>query len=227
MADVQYKSQPTVTVHGLPQDQYNQQMNAQAGGGGGGIMGSFRQHWPIWTIGIGAATLLIMFMIWRKNQSSVSSATGNDTGTMGTGNSSPDQLWGSQLDADYQQMISNQNTTVGLLQQILNQMSNPSANPPGSPGPPGPPGPPGSTPPPGSGFLQPLFSKGSVPYSKFGDLFTNEGITYELGAGSVTAGQGQNIWGVPITSGHPLSISQWQNTPIGTGQGQKVLIEYR
>lgn len=88
----------------------------------------FENNQGKWLIGLGAATLIVMIMYARR-QSSQSTAT--DTGSVAsTTPTPPDQMFGSQLETDYQQMIANQNTTTGLLQAISNQLSNTSPTPP-------------------------------------------------------------------------------------------------
>lgn len=136
MAEVQYqgKSEPTVSVHGVPQSQYESDQGkygAGSGGGEPGFKGWVKQHWP-WLAGLAVVTILILW--WVNRSSGASAANNQNTGTgMGTGNSSPDQLWGSQLDADYQQMTQQSTITNSLLQQLLNGMNNPSSNPPVTP----------------------------------------------------------------------------------------------
>lgn len=120
------KEQPQVTVRGIPQNQYNDNVAAttqQPGDDpnqGGGIEGHFKKHWVIYTLGIGLAGILVI--LWL-NHNSNSSTAGTDTYGYGTGNSypngEPSDLYGSQLDADYQQMINNSNITNSLLQQLL------------------------------------------------------------------------------------------------------------
>lgn len=177
---------------------------ATGGASKGGVLSRiFEQHQGKWLIGLGAVTLIVMVIYLRKqNQQAVANVTGNSpTSGYGQGQTSPDQMWGAQLDADYQQMISNQNTTNGLLQQIMNQFSNPSGNPPG-----GTPQQPPATPSPTTPYV-PIFSNqaiqstpGSrplVPYgttipSQLGDAFDYEGIHY-----TIDPGAGGRIWGVP------------------------------
>lgn len=84
-------------------------------GGGGGIVGNIKQHWPVYTVVLAIITILVIIM---QNKSSAQN-TGYVASGYGSGNSSPSDLYGSQLDADYQQMMSYQNTTNGLLQKIV------------------------------------------------------------------------------------------------------------
>lgn len=126
---------PQVTVRNIPQDSYNS--NAASGGmgaapiAGGGIKGHFQRNWPIYTIGLGALTILVIIYMNGRNNS-VNNNLGSTSGTMGN---APDQLWGSQLDADLQQLMTVQNQQIGLLQQMANGTTNPSNNPP-APNPP-------------------------------------------------------------------------------------------
>ncbi|SRR5713101_1994120 len=200
MADVTYKSEPTVSVHGVPQSQYDSSM-AQGGQSGGGIMNHFRQHGMLYLIGIGAATLLVMFLVWRRNQQNTGLGTGNANTTGTATTSSPDQLWGAQLDADYQQLISTLNTNTGLLQQILNGA--------------------------GSGTSKlanwetwksgdkALISKGGFnPKSAhLGQQFSFEGII-----GQLIPGSGGRVWWVPEIGHGALTAKQLQNIPVGTMQ---------
>lgn len=36
--------------------------------GGGGLLGHFKKHQAVWLIGLGGATLFVMFMMWRNQQ---------------------------------------------------------------------------------------------------------------------------------------------------------------
>ena len=160
-----------------------------------------------WLIGLGAATLIVM-IIYARRQGSTSNAT--DTGSVAsTTPTSPDQMFGAQLETDYQQMIANQNTTTGLLQAIQNQLSNLPSNTSSNP--------PVVTPPPGQGFLQPLVPAGVAIPSKFGQLFDFEGIHYEVGPGGVGPSGVQRLWGVRVQPGQKLSQTQWNQVPIGPG----------
>lgn len=205
-------SEPTVSVHGVPQSQYNP---AVSGGGSPaspaqGLGARFQQHPILWSVGIGVA-ILIIYVIYKNNQNA--NATGVSS-TTGTGSpSSPDQMWGSQLDADYQQVISTQNTSNGLLQQILNQLQNPSNNPPSTWYPP--PGPPTPTPQPtptGNKSGNPLYALGLVPGQwQLGKVITINGQTW-----TEDPGGGGRLWGIP----GDVPISKINSTPIGTGQKQ-------
>jgi hypothetical protein len=123
MADVT-KEQPQVTVRGIPQNQYNSnvaastQDPAEAGPDEGGIKGHLKKNWPIYTVVLAIVTIIVM--VWLNNRNQSSSTTGYDTSGYGTGNSSSSDLYGSQLDSDYQQMINENNITNALLQQLLN-----------------------------------------------------------------------------------------------------------
>lgn len=221
-------SEPTVSVHGVPQSQYNPAVvgGPSPGSPVQGIGARFNQHPIIWSIGIGVA-ILIVYVIYKNNQSANATGISSTTGT-GTP-SSPDQMWGSQLEADNQQIMSFQNNTNGLLQQILTVLQNPSSSPPqgtgsgsgsgsgtGSTGNGG--GSSGTgTPPPTGGPLIPFGSLPSTFKYIFGQDLWVGGQEYETGPGS-----GGVLWGVPITGGKNLSLSQWNSVPIGSGQGQKV-----
>lgn len=120
------KEQPQVTVRGIPQNQYNDNVAAttQDPGAdpnqGGGIEGHFKKHWVLYTLGLGAVTILIILYVNNRNSNA---SSGTDTYGYGTGNTngngSPSDMYGSQLDADYQQMINQENITNSLLQQLL------------------------------------------------------------------------------------------------------------
>lgn len=211
MAEVQYKSEPTVSVHGMPQSQYNAQQGggAMGGGGGGGIIQHFKDHWIMYSLGIGAAGLVIMFLIYRQNSaaSTAATVTGNSTTGSTTPPASIDASWGSQLDADYQQLTSVETTNTGLLQSILNGITG--AN--------------GATPTNPSNTqvvspVSPLVAGLKLPNAKMGDLFNFEGIVYQENPGPT------GVWGVPEINGKALTIQQIQNTPIGSGPGQKRLL---
>ena len=148
--------QPQVTVRNIPQEQYNQQVNPQTtqpaavAGQQGGFMGNLKQHPVIWTAIFGVLTIIIMIYFYNRNKNSVASGAQDSQYGYGTGNSSPDQLWGSQLDADYQQMSQAMDTNTALLQQLVNKLGNPSTSPP-----PGKPPKPPKTPPPHPGSPPP------------------------------------------------------------------------
>lgn len=120
---------PQVTVRNIPQDSYNaNQASGMPGGAplaGGGIKGHFQRNWPIYTVGLGALTILVIIYVNGQNNS-LNNNLGSTSGTMGN---APDQLWGSQLDADLQQLMTVQNQQIGLLQQMANGVTNPSNNP--------------------------------------------------------------------------------------------------
>ncbi len=121
--------QPQVTVRGIPQNQYNENVakNTQDPadtGQGGGIEAHFKKHWVLYTLGLGAVTILIILYVNNRNSNAASGTSGTDVYGYGTGstypNGSPSDNYGSQLDADYQQMINQSNITNSLLQQLLN-----------------------------------------------------------------------------------------------------------
>jgi hypothetical protein len=125
MADVASKPQPQVTVRNIPQEDYNQ--NPASGAMGGeptepGIKGHLKKYGMIYLIAIGVITVIVIIM-FRQNggAGAAGSTSGSDPYGYGTGNSSPSDLYGSQLDSDYQQMINQENQTNALLQQLLNQ----------------------------------------------------------------------------------------------------------
>jgi len=119
-------TEPKVSIHGIPQSKYESSGLAPDVGdatppsGGGGIMDNIRSHWPIWTVGLGIATIVVI--IWVSRSQTASSTSGAASAT-GTGNTAANgsQLWGSQLESDYQQIMYGQNTQAGLLNSILNQ----------------------------------------------------------------------------------------------------------
>lgn len=218
MATKSTVEEPQVTVRNIPQSSYNQAVSPVTGQPAavpaqqGGLIGNIKQHWPVWTVGIAAATLFIMWLIYRNNNSAAAQAAQSNQYGYGTGNSSPDQLWGSQLDADYQQLASIQNTNTGILQQILNTLQNPSTSPPSGGGTP---------PPPNPSHNNPLIPLGQLPTGTkyaFGQDLTWGGQEYELGPGSNGV-----LWGVPISGGKNLNLATWNQVPIG-GTGGKVVI---
>lgn len=113
MAEVEYKREPTVSVHGVPQSQYNATPSTYGSGGAGGWL---KGHW-LWIVGgLGAVFVVYYFFLKNNNSNAYNAAIDPNTG-MPVGATSPDQLWGSQLDADMQQMMSFQNQMIGILQQ--------------------------------------------------------------------------------------------------------------
>lgn len=120
------KEQPQVTVRNIPQNQYNENAAATTQDPAdspdqGGIEGHFKKHWVLYTLGLGAVTILIILYVGNRNSNA---ASGTDVYGYGTGNTypngTPSDNYGSQLDADYQQMINQSNITNSLLQQLLN-----------------------------------------------------------------------------------------------------------
>lgn len=225
MARVEYKSEPTVSVHGIPRSEYEAGGNmptADAGGdvggdveqGGqqyGGIAGHFRRHWVMYSLGLAAVGVVIAYLAYRRNQNANSYAvtTGNaSTGQVGTP-STIDASWGSQLDADYQQLTSVETTNTGLLQSILNGITGGTTTKPTTP-------PPVGVPPKSSATTALLGSQKIA--GGLGTLFDNEGIIYQL-----VPGPGRT-WGVQEQPGHPYSSQQLVNAPIGLGVGQKRLL---
>jgi hypothetical protein len=126
MADVSYKGvsnkEPKVSVSGIPQSQYNQSSGVSPPGQGGGIAGNIKQHWPVYTVVLAIITIIVIIWVNNNNNSAANTAlTGTGSATSGT---YPDQVYGSQLDADYQQMMSLQNQTNSLLQNLVNGNTN-------------------------------------------------------------------------------------------------------
>jgi hypothetical protein len=122
MADQQTKEQPQVTVRNIPQNQYNENaasatQDPSTQPDEGGIKGHLKKNWPIYTVVLAIVTIIVI--IWVNGSKGSSTTTGTDTTGYGTGNSSSSDLYGSQLDADYQQMINQENITNSLLQQLL------------------------------------------------------------------------------------------------------------
>lgn len=125
MAEVKYQREPTVSVHGVPKSEYEAGTAVPASGGGGGIVGSLKHHWMWWLIAAGI--LIVAYVIYVKygNNQSTNAAIDPNTG-LPVGATSPDQLWGSQLDADMQQIMSFQNQLLGQ----LNNQNPPTTTPP-------------------------------------------------------------------------------------------------
>jgi len=212
MAD---REEPRVSVHGIPKSQYD------ASGAGGapapplaadGTPGTPQpgtaKHKIWFYLAIGLGVVFVGYVVYKYISNSSGASTSlygpSPSGTSGT--TSPDQLWGSQLDADYQQLISSMNANTGILQQILTGVQG------GAPGSSGT----GTGPGTGGGTSNnPLLPFNSLPQSffqSFGqDLWAN-GTEYETGVG----GNGV-LWGVPITGGKNLSQGDWNKVPIGTG----------
>src|SRR5215470_9713633 len=86
------------------------------GHAGNKLIEHFKKRGMLYLIGLGAATVILLIMAERNKAVSQAATSANpyDTGQANPSGSNPDQLWGSQLDTDYQQMISNQNTTNSL-----------------------------------------------------------------------------------------------------------------
>src|SRR5438309_1250319 len=144
MAEVNYNREPTVSVHGVPKSQYDSgQAVGTPGPGGGsgptGIIQDIKAH-PVWavSIGIGVIAIAIMVYFWFQGRSSnTSSLIDPTTGqpySLENGNN-PQAMYGSQLDADYQQLISEQNQILGILQQIQQGQTGSGTPPPNHPPP--------------------------------------------------------------------------------------------
>jgi hypothetical protein len=233
MAEVEYKHQPTVSVHGIPREEYdasvNQPMNQpitdtsgvsnasgdveQGGQQYSGIAGHFRRHWVMYSLGLAAAGVFVAYLAYRRSNSANTYAvtTGNSsTGQVGTP-STIDSSWGSQLDADYQQLTSVETTNTGLLQSILNGITG------GTTGTPKPNPPPGTSP--GMTPQSPIMGNQPIHNPMLGEQFSFEGILYQLVPGS-----SNRVWGVQENAGHPYSSQQLKDAPIGFGVGQKRLL---
>jgi hypothetical protein len=214
MAKVEYQSEPTVSLHGVPQSEYNEQF---AAGGGeaapqeGGIIGHLKQHWVIYTIGIGAAGLVIMFLMYRNQNSAANAAVsaGNSASGQVPNPATIDSSWGSQLDADYQQLTSVMTQQTGLLTSILNGITGGPAAP--TPTPPG-------TSPSGSPYT-PIMGNQPIHNPMLGQQFSFEGILYQL-----VPGPSNRIWGVQEPAGQTMTSEQLKAAPIGFGMGQKRLL---
>lgn len=120
MPEQSVKEQPQVTVRNIPQNQYEQ--NAAAGtqdasGQQPGMEGHFKKHWVVYSLVIGAATLLVIVYMNSKSSSSSNTSTGTGYDTSGT--TAAADTYGASLDSDYQQLIQQGNTTNSLLQQLL------------------------------------------------------------------------------------------------------------
>lgn len=118
-------NEPKVSVHGIPQSQYEGSYSeGQPQQGSTGIFAEMKAH-PIWAVSIAIgiiAILIALYIWWSNNNGSASTSSNIDPNTgLPVGTTTPDNSWGSQLDADYQQMMSFQNQQIGLLQQLLQQ----------------------------------------------------------------------------------------------------------
>lgn len=123
-SEVEHKTEPKVSVHGIPKSQYDTGAQGAAPIGAGqdkesqepGLKGNIKRNWPIYALVLGVITIIVIIMFSNNNSSDTS--TTDPYGT-GTGNSNPSDLYGSQLDSDYAQMINSTNETNALLQQLL------------------------------------------------------------------------------------------------------------
>ncbi len=184
------------------------------GGAGGkaehGFVGHLKKHWVEYTIGIGGAGLVIMFLMYRSQSQAASAAVTSGNSASGTTGqpSTIDGSWGSQLDADYQQLTSVETTNTGLLQGILNQLqTTPTSTPPTA------------TTTHSTNPFTPLLGSSPIHNPMLGQQFDFEGIVYQLDPGP------QNrVWGVQETGGQRLTNQQLINAPIGFGTGQKRLL---
>jgi hypothetical protein len=213
--------EPTVSIHGVPRSEFEQgqaMQTADAGGdvapdaGDGGIAGHFKRHWVMYSLGLAAVGVVIAYLAYRNNQNnSYAVTTGNSsTGQVGTPQTI-DSSWGSQLDADYQQLTSVETTNTGLLQSILNGITGGTTGGTPTPTPPG-------TSPAGSPYT-PIMGNQPIHNPMLGQQFSFEGILYQI-----VPGPNNRIWGVQEPQGHPYSNDQLKSAPIGFGIGNKRLL---
>lgn len=130
-------SEPKVSVHGIPQSQYNQQYAPQSGvqgttpevmpppPGGSGLINNIKQHWQVWSVGLAVTTIIVMIVIYRlqNKQTGSTDQYGNYTSTGQSGQgSSGSSIDMSALDAEYNQLIALQNqsnaTLAGIFQSL-------------------------------------------------------------------------------------------------------------
>jgi hypothetical protein len=214
MAESYKSGEPTVSIHGVPRSEFNAQQSQQAqpstgptgqpmvsttGQAQGGIANHFKQHWVIYTLIIGAASLVLMYLIYRSQNAASNAATNTGNNANGSTGYPPtaDNLWGAQLDSDYQQLASMQNTNTGLLQSILTAITAPVK-------PPAPSTTPTPVPTPGTHpkWVNPLIPFGqwptNHPYSNSFDLMEHPTITWQGTTYKENPGAGGRLWGDPI-----------------------------
>lgn len=129
MADVNYagvsNKEPKVSVSGIPQSQYQQSLGADPAAGpaqGGGIVGNIKRHWPEYTVILAIITIIVIVWVNNNNANSTSTVGNGSTSSDGTG-TLPDQS--SELDTDFQEMMSLQNQSNAFLQTLVNNSTNP------------------------------------------------------------------------------------------------------
>ena len=177
-----------------------------------GIAGHFRRHWVMYSLGLAAAGVVVAYLAYRNSQNnSYAVTTGNSsTGQVGTPQTI-DSSWGSQLDADYQQLTSVETTNTGLLQSILNGITGtPTSTPKPTP-------PPGTSP--SASPYTPVMGSTPIHNPMLGQQFSFEGILYQL-----VPGPSNRIYGVQENPGNHYSNQQLINAPLGFGVGQKRLL---
>lgn len=210
------------------------QHNTPTDGGEGGkgfFAKHFEKHGTLWLIGIGAATLVVIVMVARRNSAAAQAA---QVGSMPTGydTSGTAGLPGSQADANYQQLQYSENTNTALLQSILTALQGqpPAGTPTGGTGGTTGTGTPPSQQPPGStgGQNTPNSTYGKPPSNPWtpwvtsanpgflSNIWTGEHFLYEGVWTTIGAGGGGRVWEVP----GQLTAAQFNATPIGPGQKQ-------
>lgn len=215
---VESVKEPTVSIHGVPKSQYEsgQAMPTPDTSvpdteptGGGGIGDHFRRHWVAYSLGLAAAGVVVAYLAYRNNQNnSYAVTTGNSaTGQVGTPQTI-DSSWGSQLDADYQQLTSVETTNTGLLQSILNGITGGTTTTPAGPTSPGT----GPAPSPRT----PIMGNTPIHNPILGNQFSFEGIMYQL-----VPGPHNVIYGVQDSPGNHYTNQQLINAPLGFGVGYK------
>lgn len=117
--------EPTAVLHNVPVSQVAQHYSnadtvSTPGGGSGGGVGAtmwenIKAHWMVYA-GVGVVAAIIIYVVYNRyqQQSAATNVLGGTAQGTGTG-VAPDQLWGSQLDADMQQMMQFQNQGNAML----------------------------------------------------------------------------------------------------------------
>lgn len=88
--------------------------------GGGGIGGHLKRHWPIYTIGIGAATLVVILIANYNNSNNASSSTTGAAAS--TGVTPGDQSGSALLDYDLGNLQTTIQTQSSILQNIADAL---------------------------------------------------------------------------------------------------------
>ncbi len=153
---------------------------------GGVLHKLFEKHGNLWLIGIGAATLIFLYVRSRSNSAAAQAA---QAGSMPTGydTSGTAGLSGSQADSNYQQLQATENTNTALLQQLLTALG---TTPP----------PPGGTPPPTNNPLKAWWSGSALP--------TGTQIKWGTQGQSFYQTPGSNVW-------NPLAGPQFSSEFLG------------